>query len=384
MSFLGYRRQDGSIGTRNYIGIISAVSCANDVAWWISQKVNGSVPFLHGQGCCQTKPDLEIVTRTLISLGRHPNLAGVLVVSLGCESVSTDSIVEGIAKSGKMVEKIAIQKMGGATAAVTGGSQLVGKMAVEAAKLTREEAADFELVLGIKCGASDTTSGLVANPATGVACDMVIDNGGTCVFGETTEFIGAEHIIARRAANPQVREKIMNIVTRMENRAVAMGFDMRGGQPTAGNIAGGLSSIEEKSLGAIVKSGTRPIKDVCEYGERPHGKGLFIIDTPGREPEFLTAIAAAGSQVVAFTTGLGAPQGFPFVPVIKITGNPNTYKQLQEHLDIFLELTDKTGLNKAGVEIYQEVLAVASGKQSKAERINYGSFPNIFTIGPVI
>jgi altronate dehydratase large subunit len=224
----------------------------------------------------------------------------------------------------------------------------------------------------------------VANPAVGVTCDLVIDNGGSCIFGETTEFIGAEHIIARRAATPKVRDKIMNMVTRMEKRAVDMCFDMRGGQPTTGNIAGGISSIEEKSLGAIVKGGTKLIQDVYEYGERPQGKGLFIIDTPGREPEFLTAVAAAGAQVIAFTTGLGAPQGFPFVPVIKITGNHTTYKQLPEHLDIFVELTDKTGLMKAGWEIYNQVLAVASGKQSKAERINYGNFPNIFTIGPVI
>jgi altronate dehydratase large subunit len=384
MSFLGYRRQNGSVGARNYIGIISTVSCANDVTWWISQNIKGCVPFLHGQGCCQTKPDLDIVTRTLISLGWNPNLAGVLVVSLGCEAVSADSISKGIAESGKMVEKIVIQQIGGATAAMTQGSYLAEKMVIEASELAREECADSELVLGIKCGASDSTSGLTANPATGVACDLVIDNGGICIFGETTEFIGAEHILTQRAATPQVRDKIMDIVTRMEKRVTAMGFDMRGGQPTTGNIAGGLTTIEEKSLGAIIKGGTKPIRDVCEYGERPQGRGLFIVDTPGREPEFLTAAAAAGAQVVVFTTGLGAPQGFPFVPVIKITGNPVTYKQLPEHLDIFVELTDKTGLTQAGWEIYRQVLKVASGKQSKAERINIGNFPNILTIGPVI
>jgi altronate dehydratase large subunit len=384
MSFMGYRRQNGSAGARNYIGIIPTVSCANDVAWWISQKVKGCVPFLHGQGCCQTKPDLDIVTRTLISLGWNPNLAGVLVVSLGCEAVSADAISGGIADSGKVVEKIVIQKMGGATAAVARGSDLAEKMVNEASRLMREECADCELVLGIKCGASDTTSGLTANPATGAACDLVIDNGGTCIFGETTEFIGAEHILVRRAATPQVRDKIIDIVTRMEKRVTDMGYDMRGGQPTAGNIAGGLTTIEEKSLGAIVKGGTRPIQDVCEYGERPQGKGLFIVDTPGREPEFLTAAAAAGAQIVVFTTGLGAPQGFPFVPVIKITGNPVTYNKMPEHMDIFVELTDKAGLARAGREIYKEVLTVASGKQSKAEITDYGNFPNILTIGPVI
>jgi altronate dehydratase large subunit len=386
MSFSGYRRRNGSVGTRNYVGIISTVSCANDVTWWISQKADGCVPFLHGQGCCQTRPDLEITTRTLISLGMNPNLAGVLLVSLGCEAVSADEIAEGIAESGKRVEKVVIQKAGGATSALTEGLRLSEEMLSEASKTKREEFADSELVLGVKCGASDTTSGLAANPVAGRACDLLIDNGGTCVFGETTEFIGAEHILARRAASPEVAKKILDIVERMEKRAIDTGTDMRGGQPTTGNIAGGLSTIEEKSLGAIVKGGTMPIQDVYEYGERPKGKGLFIIDSPGREPEFLTAAAAAGAQVIIFTTGLGAPQGFPFVPVIKVTGNPHTYEQLPEHMDMLIDTIDNPGSSilEAGETLYQEVLAVASGKKTKAELLNYGNFPNIFTIGPVI
>jgi altronate dehydratase large subunit len=386
MSFMGYPRKDGAVGTRNYIGIIPVVSCANDVAWWISQQVEGSVTFLHGQGCCQTKPDLDIVTRTLISLGRNPNLAGVLLVSLGCEAVFIDEIAGGIAGSGKPVEKIVVQKIGGATAAVTAGLKIAGKMTAEASKIKREKFEDSELVLGVKCGASDTTSGLAANPVTGRACDMLIDAGGTCVFGETTEFIGAEHILARRAETPEVAKKILDIVERIEQRVVAMGVDMRGGQPTAGNIAGGLTTIEEKSLGAIVKGGTRPIKDVYEYGERPQGKGLFIVDSPGREPEFLTAAAAAGAQVIVFTTGLGAPQGFPFVPVIKVTGNPRTFERLPEHIDMLIDVTNKseTGIVRPGQALYEEVLAVASGGKTKAETLRYGNFPNIFTIGPVI
>ena len=386
MSFLGYPRQNGSVGTRNYVGIISTVTCANDVTWWISQQVKGCAPFLHDQGCGQTQPDLKQVTRTLISLGWNPNLAGVLVVSLGCESVLVNEIADGIAESGKPVEKIVIQKVGGATAAVEKGSRLAQAMVTNASKIKREEFPDSQLVLGVKCGASDTTSGLTSNPATGAACDLLIDNGGTCIFGETTEFMGAEHILTRRAATPQVGNKIIDIVTRMEKRAIAMGFDMRGGQPTTGNIAGGLTTIEEKSLGAIVKGGTKPIKDVYEYGERPQGKGLFIVDTPGREPEFLTALGAAGAQVIIFSTGLGAPQGFPFIPVIKATGNPHTYERLLEHIDVFIELADKasSGIAQAGETLYQEVLAVASGKQTKAEIIKYGNFPNIFTVGPVL
>jgi len=324
------------------------------------------------------------VTRTLISLGWNPNLAGVLIVSLGCESVLADQIAAGIADSGKPVEMVVIQKIGGAKAAVARGSSLAQAMVAKASKLSREEFADSELVLGVKCGASDTTSGLATNPAAGATCDLLIDNGGTCIFGETTEFMGAEHILVRRAATHQVAEKIMSIVARMEKRAIAMGFDMRSGQPTTGNIAGGLTTIEEKSLGAIVKGGSRPIQEVYEYGERPQGKGLFIVDTPGREPEFLTALAAAGAQVVVFTTGLGAPQGFPFIPVIKVTANPATYERLPDHLDMLVSLTGHTDFAETGRTLYQEIIEVASGKQTKAEISNYGNFPNIFTIGPII
>lgn len=384
MSFLGYPRPKGLVGVRNHIGVISTVGCANDVTVWITEQAKGCASFLHGQGCTQTQPDLDQVTRTLVSLGWNPNLAGILLVSLGCESVSVDEIAEGIAASGKPVDKVVIQKVGGATAAVEQGIRIVKDMAVKASRVKRDEFPDSELMLGVKCGASDTTSGLVSNPVTGAACDLLIDSGGSCIFGETTEFIGAEHVLARRAATPEVARRITEIVSRMERRVTAMGVDMRGGQPTVGNINGGLSTIEEKSLGAIAKGGTRPIQAVYEYGERPRGKGLFIVDTPGREPEFLTAVAAAGAQVIIFSTGLGAPQGFPFVPVIKVTGNPNTYSRLPDHLDIFIELNNKNSIAKMGQALYQEALAVASGKQTKAEISGYGNFPNIFTIGPVI
>ena len=241
-------------------------------------------------------------------------------------------------------------------------------------------------MLGVKCGASDTTSGLTANPAVGAACDVLIDQGGTCIFGETTEFIGAEHILARRAVSKHVADRIYEIVARIERRAMATGYDMRGGQPTSGNIAGGLTTIEEKSLGAIIKAGTKPIRGVLEYGQRPTGNGLFIVDTPGREPEFLTALAAAGAQIIAFTTGLGAPQGFPFVPVLKITGNADTFDRLREHMDMLVDPVheEASDTTRSGQAIFGQVLAVASGQLTRAEITKYGSFPNIFSIGPVL
>ncbi len=385
MSFLGYPRRDGSVGVRNYVGVISTVGCANDVAHWISQQIRGTAPFLHPAGCGQMQLDLEMTTRTLTSIGQNPNLAGVLLVSLGCEGVNVDKIQEGIARSGRHVERVVIQRAG-ATVAVNEGFRLAQALVSEASQIKQEEFDDSHLVIGVKCGGSDTTSGLASNPAAGAACDLVIDNGGTCIFGETTEFLGAEHILARRAVNPRVAQKILNIVDQMEKRAIARGGDMRGGQPTRGNIEGGLTTIEEKSLGAIVKGGTRLIQDVYEYGERIQGKGLFIVDTPGREPEFLTALAAAGVQIVLFSTGLGVPQGFPFVPVIKITGNPVTFERLPDHIDILVKLTrgKDAGLQAMGQRLYQEVLEVASGKRTKAEILGYGNFAGLYTIGPII
>ncbi|MFH0846509.1 MAG: UxaA family hydrolase [Chloroflexota bacterium] len=383
MSFLGYPRPCGLVGTRNHIGIFSTVACANDVAWWIARRVKSSVPFIHGQGCSQTLPDLGRASRTLVSLGWNPNLAGVLLVSLGCESVSVDEIAKGIRDSGKPVAKVVIQEKG-AKQAVKEGIRLAREMAETASKMKREEFLDSALVLGIKCGGSDTTSGLISNPAAGALCDRLLERGGTCLFGETTEFIGAEHVLSRRAVNREVGDRIKEIVLDMEKTAMAMGCDIRGGQPTRGNIAGGITTIEEKSLGAIAKGGSYPIQGVFEYGERASGKGLFIVDTPGREPEFLTGLAAAGVNVIVFTTGLGAPQGFPFVPVIKVTGNPQTWARLPEHIDQFIKFTGKSGIGAAGEALYRRVLAVASGKKTKAERLNYGNFPNITTLGPVI
>ncbi|MBN1686638.1 MAG: UxaA family hydrolase [Spirochaetales bacterium] len=385
MSFLGYARADGSVGVRNYIGVISTVACANDVAFWIAQQIKGTAPFLHQAGCCQLMPDIEMATRTLSALGRNPNLAGVLLVSLGCEGTDVDRLEKEIAASGKPVRRVLIQKAG-ATVALNEGLLFAQELVSKASEIRVQEFDDSHLVIGVKCGGSDTTSGLASNPAVGAACDLVVDNGGTCIFGETTEFLGAEHILVRRAVNKEVADKLLKIVADMEKRARASGGDMRGGNPTAGNIAGGLTSIEEKSLGAIVKSGTRPIQDVYDYGVPVKGKGLFVVDSPGREPEFLSGLAAAGAQICLFSTGLGVPQGFPFMPVIKVTGNPLTFQRLPDHIDVLVGMTGGkgTGLRETGERLYREVLAVGSGKQTKAEILGYGNFPGLYTLGPII
>ena len=335
MEFMGYIRPDGKVGARNFVAVIPSVTCANDVALAICRQVQGTVTYLHHQGCCQLPPDLERVTDTLISIGCSPNTASVLIVSLGCEGTDHERMVKEISATGKRVEIIHIQDLGGVSKAIMAGTNIARRLVIEASGMQRSPADISNVVMAIKCGASDTTSGMASNCVIGYVADRLVDLGATVIFGETTEFIGGEHLLARRAVSKEVGDQIYTIVNKMEARAKSLGCDMRKGQPTPGNIAGGLSSIEEKSLGAIVKSGTKPIQGVLDYPERvTNQKGLWIKDTPGREPEILTGMAATGAQFMMFSTGRGAPQGFPSMPVIKICGNPNTYERMEDDMDL--------------------------------------------------
>ena len=387
MEFMGYVRPDGKVGARNYVGVIPSVTCANDVAQAICRQVMGTVSFLHHQGCCQMPPDLERVTDTLISLGKSPNLASVLVVSLGCEGTDHERMVKEIAATGKHVEIIHIQELGGVSKAIQAGTDIARRLVIEASGLQRQPVDVSNIVMAIKCGASDTTSGMASNCVIGYVADKLVDLGATVIFGETTEFIGGEHLLARRAVSKEVGDKIFKIVNDMENRAKAIGCDMRKGQPTPGNIAGGLSSIEEKTLGAIVKSGTRPIQGVLDYPEFvTDQKGLWIKDPPGREPEILTGMAATGAQFMMFSTGRGAPQGFPCMPVVKICGNPITYPRMEQDMDLNAGLIitgDKT-IEQVGEEAFAKALRTLSGEMTKNEAIQYVSSIDIHCLGPVI
>lgn len=387
MNFMGYVRPDGKVGARNHVAVIPSVVCANDVAQAIVGQVQGTVGFFHHQGCCQLPPDLKRVTDTLIGLGCSPNVGAALIVSLGCEGTDHERLLETIAKTGKPVEIIRIQELGGASRAIQAGIDKAQTLVQKISSLQREPADISNVVMAIKCGASDTTSGLASNCVVGYVADKMVDLGATVVFGETTEFIGAEHILARRAVSPEVGRKIYEIVDRMETRAKSLGCDMRKGQPTPGNIAGGLSSIEEKSLGAIVKSGTKPIQGVLEYPEMvTTQKGLWIKDSPGREPEILTGMACTGAQFMMFSTGRGAPQGFPSMPVIKVCGNPNTFERMSHDMDLNAGLIIKgeKSIEQVGDEAFKKALCVLNGEMTKNEAIKYFNSIDIHTLGPVI
>ena len=389
-SFQGYRRANGKFGARNLTAVIPSVICANDVAQAICRQVQGTVGYFHHQGCCQLPVDLKRVTDVLSNLGQSPNVGAALVVSLGCEGTDHQRIVEEIRAAGKPVEIIHIQELGGTSRAIQAGIDAAQSLVQQISGLQREPADISNLIMSIKCGASDTTSGMASNCVIGYVADKLVDLGATVVFGETTEFLGGEHILAKRAVggeNSPIGRKIYEIVNRMEARAKSVGEDMRGGQPTPGNIAGGLSSIEEKSLGAIVKSGSRPIQGVLDYCDRIDGqKGLWIKDAPGREPEILTGMAATGAQVMLFSTGRGAPQGFPSMPVIKICGNPNTYARMRHDMDLNAGriIAGEATIEEVGEEAFALMLRVLSGQMTKNEALSYFGSMDVFCLGPVI
>lgn len=388
--FQGYRRPDGQYGARNLVAVIPSVICANDVAQAICRQVQGTAGFFHHQGCCQLPLDLRRVTDTLINLGKSPNVAASLIVSLGCEGTDHERMLTELRATGKPVEIIRIQELGGTSRAIQAGIDAAQKLVLQISGLQREPVDVSNVVMSIKCGASDTTSGMASNCVVGYVADKLVDLGATVIFGETTEFLGGEDILANRAVggpDGPVGRKIYDIVTRMERRAESVGEDMRGGQPTPGNIAGGLSSIEEKSLGAIMKSGHRPIQGVLEYPESAYGcKGLWIKDSPGREPEILTGMAATGAQCMLFSTGRGAPQGFPTMPVIKICGNPNTYARMSHDMDLNAGriITGEKTIEEVGEEAFAQLLSVLSGAMTKNEALSYFGSMDIFCLGPVI
>lgn len=376
INITGYRRLDGTVGIRNHILVIPASVCASVTAQKIASHIHGAVSIANQHGCCQVGQDLTQVINTLIGLGKNPNVAAVLVIGLGCEGVPAKEVANEIAKTGKPVDCLIIQENGGTIKTEAKGIEILKRMSQDVNKIHREPIDIKDIILSIECGGSDTTSGLASNPAVGYASDKIVSFGATSIFSETTEFIGAEHILARRAVTKDVGDKIMKIVNNCETKAMTMGVDMRGGQPTPGNIQGGISTIEEKSLGCIYKGGTAPIQGVLDYSETPKGKGLYIMDTPGQDIESMTGMTAGGSQIVVFTTGRGTPTGTPIAPVIKVTGNPETYNNMPINIDInagtIIEGT-KT-IKDVGEEIFNEIIEVINGKMPAAEALNHNEF----------
>jgi len=325
--------------------------------------------------------DPLLVKKTLVGFGTNPNVFAVLIVGLGCEHLSAEDTAKGVVSTGKRVEAISIQDVGGTKKTIALGKRIVKEMLEASEKLNREPIPLSELILGTECGGSDYTSGLASNPAVGVACDMLVGEGGTVILSETPELIGAETILARRARTPEISKQILDAVAWWESKAIAAGQNIREGNPAPGNIAGGITTLEEKSLGCIYKAGTGPLEEVITYASHPTRRGLIFMDTPAHDIEQLTGMVAGGAQIVLFTTGRGSPSGSPIAPVIKITGNRNTYLNMRDNMDIDVSkiLQGKETIRSAGKRIFEEIVTVACGKITKAEKHNQRDF-SIFKI----
>ena len=374
MNFYGYRRPDGRVGVRNHVLILPASVCASDTTRIISQQVTGSVTFNNQNGCSQVPPDQELTMDVMAGFAANPNIYGTVVVSLGCENCQMDLVVDAIKKrTNKPLKSVIIQEAGGTLKAIEQAVRYAKEMVQEASLLRREEFPISELIVGTECGGSDPTSGLAANPVVGELSDRMVDLGGTSILSETTEFIGAEHILAKRGKTEEVRQRILDIVHRYEKALQLVGEEVREGNPSPGNKAGGITTLEEKSLGCIHKGGHREINAVYDYAKQVEEKGLVIMDTPGNDPSSVAAMVAGGAQVIVFTTGRGTPTGNPISPVIKITGNKLTYAAMEDNIDFDASpaIYGEKTLGELGDELLQMVVDTANGKQTKAESLGY-------------
>ena len=376
--FFGYPRPDGGAGTRNYVLVVPTVICSSVVCERITEVAPDEVVALpHLAGCGQLGPDMRVTHETLTAYCRHPNVGAVLVVALGCEQVIAQMLAEAARDAGKPAEIIAIQDIGGTVRTIARGREIAARMAADLRGAARAWCDIGQLVLSLKCGGSDYTSGLASNPALGRAADRLVDLGGAAVLGEIAEIMGAEHLLAARASRPDVGQKLLRVISRVEAETMALGLDIRGTQPSPGNIRGGLTTIEEKSLGATHKGGERtPLVDVVPYAAPISKPGLTVMDTPGLDVESVTGMVGGGAQVVVFTTGLGTPTGNPIAPVIKITGNARTARQMADNIDLDVSgiIEDTETLERAADRLFHEILAVASGQPVTAETLRHREF----------
>lgn len=374
MTFYGYRRPDGRVGVRNKVLILPASVCASDTTRIIAQQVVGSVTFNNQLGCSQVASDQQYTMDVMAGYAANPNIYGTVVVSLGCENCQMDLVVKAIQeRTNKPIRQVIIQEAGGTLKAVDMAVRYAKEMVAEASLLQKEEFPLSELIIGTECGGSDPTSGLAANVLIGQLSDLIVAEGGTSILSETTEFIGAEHILARRAATPEVHDRIFEIVHRYEKALQLVGEEIREGNPAPGNKAGGITTLEEKSLGCIHKGGHSPIMEVYDYAKQVAPRsGLVIMDTPGNDPSSVAAMVAGGAQVVVFSTGRGTPTGNPIAPVIKITGNRITFAKMEDNIDVDASPLIYGGdLQEMGDDLLKLVSEVASGRQTKAESLGY-------------
>jgi len=378
----GYRRTDSRFGIRNHIVVMSTVSCANSVVEQIARVDTDIIPITHQHGCTHMGADTEQVLRTLSGTCNNPNVGGVLLVGLGCETADVNKILSHADYSGKMVETLVIQEIGDLRKIMDTAQSSLRRIKEFVSKQKRSDFDISGLTVGLECGGSDPFSGITANPAVGLVSDRLVEVGATVILSEIPEMIGAETCLESRIPDEVVKQKLMARIKAYLQMAKDAGGDLRGCNPAPGNIKAGLSTIEEKSLGCIIKAGRSDINEFVEYAGRPKCKGLVVMDTPGNDPESVTGMVAGGANLVLFTTGTGTPVGNPVVPVIKISSNTRMYRRMCDFIDIDAGKIIETGrIDTVADEIFEFLLEVSNGRQAAAEVNNCKEFA-INRIGP--
>lgn len=370
MKFQGYKRSDGSVGIRNHVLILPGCACASESCRIVSSQVCGTKNVIINTGCSDVKANTEMTQKILTGFACNGNVYGVVIIGLGCETVPHKELREKIQKmTTKPVVSFGIQEEGGTVKTIEKAVRAARKMVEEASMQKKTDCDISELLVGIECGGSDATSGIASNPAVGCMSDKLIEMGASTMMSETIEYIGAEHILAKRGATKEIHNQIIQICMDYEKHLEAVGQNCRDGQPTTGNKVGGLSTIEEKSLGCIYKGGTRPVVEVLEEGARPTKKGAIIMDTPGYDISSVTSMVAGGCQLIAFTTGRGTPTGNALAPVIKICGNPDTCRIMDDNIDVNVSaiITGEETIAQSGDRLLNEILEVCNGRMTKAE-----------------
>ena len=377
MKFMGYRRPDGRVGIRNHVAIIPSVFCADNVAERIARAVPGTVALRHPVGCSQVGYDLELTARTLSAMGTHPNVSAVLVVGLGCERFKPTELYEAVKKSGKPVEMLVIQEEGGSSKTIARGIDIVKRFVDQEKDRPRVPCDVSELTIAVKCGGTDATSGLAANPVVGAMSDLLVKNGGSSILSELNELIGTEDMLAGRAISKEVADKVYAAIYGIEDK-LASGCDERyAGRNeliSPGNYDGGVSNIVEKALGGVYKGGKSPVTDVLEYAvpPRPDQKGLFLMNYESHDGEVVTGMIGCGAQLVAFTSGRGTPAGFPLAPVIKLTGNSFMFDKMNENFDFNTGgvISGEATIDELGEDLFKLVMEVANGALTAAEKLD--------------
>ncbi|HEY5429623.1 MAG TPA: UxaA family hydrolase, partial [Solirubrobacteraceae bacterium] len=387
-TFDGIVRPDGRVGTRNYVAVISSVNCSATVVRRIAQAfsapgalddhpgIDGVIAITHGTGCGLSADGegLDVLRRTLAGYARHPNVAGVVVVGLGCEVNQIAALTrEFRLPAGMPVTDLVIQELGGSVTTVRRGIDAVGELLADLGQIERRPVGAGALCLGLNCGGSDAWSGVTANPVLGVAADRVVACGGTAILGETPEIHGAEHLLTSRAASPQVAQALLDRVAWWERYAAAEGGTLDN-NPSPGNRAGGVTTIEEKSLGAVAKGGSTPLQAVYRYADPVSTPGLVFMDTPGYDPVSVTGIVAGGASVVCFTTGRGSVLGCKPAPSLKLATTTELYDRMTDDMDFNCGpvLDGDSTVSELGDALFDEILAVASGRRTKSEELDFG------------